>query len=390
MRVVVAGLVATYPVGGVAWDYLQYVLAFHRLGCDVLYLEDTGRWLYDPQAATFTPDAAGGAGFVGRSLAALEPALAARVAVRAPDGTWHGWDGAAVARFCAASDLVLNLSGACWLRDAYRTARVVAYVDTDPGYSQAMLLAAEARDASQEAIDSAALVRSHDVFFTLGEHVGQPDCRVPTAGLCWLPTRQPIVLDRWPVSAPPADGAFTTVLSWSIEPSPPVIGGRAYGGKDVAFLRVLDLPGRTSERLEAAISGAAPRERIAAAGWRVVDGQEVSTTVDAYQRYLVGSTGEFSVAKDVYVGTRSGWFSTRSAAYLAAGRPCVLEDTGWSAHVPPGPGLRPFTTVDEAAAALAAVRGDLRAASAHARATAESSFDGVRICERLLADAGLA
>ena len=390
MRVVVCGLVATYPLGGVAWDYLQYVIAFARLGADVLYLEDTGRWVYDPRAQTFVADAAAGASFVRDALHVLDASLANRVAVRAADGRWYGWDGEAVARFCDRADLFLNLSGACWLRDAYRSARVLAYVDTDPGYTQGLLASAEAPDASESARFSARQVRAHTLFFSYGVHLGRSECQVPTVGLRWIPTRPPVVLDLWPVSPPPADGPFTTVLSWSIEPSPPVIGGRVYGGKAAAFERVMELPRRSGERLEVAIAGAAPRDRLEAAGWRVRDGHAVSATLQTYQRYLVDSTGELSVAKPVYTGAWTGWFSSRSSVYLAAGRPCILEDSGWSSWVTPGPGLQPFRTVSEAAKALATVRAHLRQASEHARATAEAFFDARSVCLQLLADAGLA
>ena len=388
MRVVVTGLVATYPVGGVAWDYLQYVLGFHALGCEVYYLEDTGRWVYDPAEQTFVPDVRANAGYLARALAQLDPALAGCWSVRASDGSYHGLDAAAVARACAGADLFLNVSGACWLRDEYRTARVAAYLDSDPCYSQAKLAAVDAGETDPEVVRSAGLIRRHDVFFTLGEHIGAEDCLIPTCGLTWLPTRQPIHLPSWPVT-PGGGGPFTTVMSWAIEPTAPVVGGRAFGGKDVEFLRFLDLPSRTSETLEVALSGNAPRARITAAGWRLRDPRPVSATLDDYRAYLQGSRGELSVAKNAYVATRSGWFSTRSAAYLACGRPVVLEDTGFSRHVATGPGLHAFTTAEEAVDALAAVRRDHAAACAHARAVAEAEFAAERVLARLLSDAGL-
>ena len=389
MRVVVTGLVATYPVGGVAWDYLQYVQGFAALDCEVVYLEDTGQWFYDPAAETFTPDADRGAAYLAGALRALLPGRALPWAVRKPDGTLLGLDEPALRRACAGAALFLNLSGSCWLREPYRAARIAAYVDTDPCYSQAKLAAADAGIADEATAESAALIRAHDVFFTLGEHVGQPDCGIPTGGLTWLPTRQPVLLANWPVTPGPQGGAFTTVLSWSINPTPPAVGGRSYGGKDVEFARFLDLPRRTPEVLEAAISGAAPRERLAAAGWRVIDARTVSATLDDYRHYLQGSRGELSVAKQAYVATRSGWFSTRSAVYLACGRPAVLEDTGFSAHVPVGPGLQAFTTAEEAVAALAAVRADYRRACLHARVVAEECFRAEDVCARLLADASV-
>jgi hypothetical protein len=388
VRVVVTGLVATYPVGGVAWDYLQYVQGFHALGCEVYYLEDTGQWVYDPAAETFTADAGRNARWLGTALVGLDGAFGSRWAVRAVDGTFHGMDERAVARVCAGADLFLNLSGSCWLREPYRAARVRAYVDTDPCYSQAKLAAVDAGLADEDARFSVDLIRRHDVFFTLAEHIGRSDCLIPTAGLTWHPTRQPIVLANWPVRPRPA-GAFTTVMSWKIEPSPPVVGGRRFGGKDVEFERFLDLPRQTPATLEVALSGPAPRERIAAAGWRVVEGRAVSATMGDYREYIARSQGELSIAKEAYVATRSGWFSTRSAAYLACGRPVVVEDTGFPAHVPTGPGVHAFTTAEEAVAALAAIAADWQGASAHARESAERCFSAERVCAQLLADAGL-
>jgi hypothetical protein len=388
MRVIVTGLVATYPVGGVAWDYLQYVAGFRALGCEVYYLEDTGQWLYDPAAETFTEDAGGNVRFLADALATIDPGMAEQWSLRGPDGVYHGLDARTVERSCAGADLFLNLSGSCWLREAYRGARVKAYVDTDPAYSQAKLAAVDAGTADEAVRYSVDLIRRHDVFFTLGEAVGTPDCIIPTGGIRWLPTRQPIALSLWPARAAP-EGAFTTVMSWKIEPLPPMLDGRVYGGKDVELARFMQLPSRTSETLEMAIAGAAPRAEIEAAGWRLRDAGHVSATMASYRDYLLASRGELSVAKNAYVATRSGWFSTRSAAYLACGKPVVVQDTGFRPYVPTGPGLHAFSTADEAVAALAAIRGDYARACRHAREVAETCFDAARVCARLIADAGL-
>src|SRR5262249_30830642 len=163
VRVVVTGLAATYPVGGVAWDYLQYVQGFAALGCDVLYLEDTGQWFYDPAAETFTPDPEAGAAYLARALEQLMPGAPQRRAVRVPAGRFLGMDEPAVHDACAKADLFLNVSGSCWLRDAYRAARVAAYVDTDPCYSQAKLSATDAGLADEAVRESAMLIRRHDV-----------------------------------------------------------------------------------------------------------------------------------------------------------------------------------------------------------------------------------
>jgi hypothetical protein len=388
VRVVVTGLVATYPVGGVAWDYLQYLQGFHALGAEVYYLEDTGQWVYDPVAQTFSENADANARYLSRALASLDPTFERRWALRVPDGTFHGLDERTVARVCAGADLFLNVSGACWLREPYRAARVKVYLDSDPGYSQAKIAAVDAGQGDESARFSVDLIRRHDQFFTFGENIGAPDCLVPLAGITWRATRQPIMLANWPVT-PARPGPFTTIMSWKIEPRPPVVNGRALGGKDVEFERFLDLPRRTRETLEVAISGPAPRERIAQAGWRVIDAHGVSATMTDYRDYIRASRGELSVAKNAYVATRSGWFSTRTAAYLACGRPAVVQDTGFTAYVPPGPGLHAFTTADEAVAALEAIQANYDRAAAHARAVAETYFAAERVCARLLADAGL-
>ena len=385
MRIVVTGLIATYPLGGVAWDYVQYVHGLVALGHEVTYLEDTGQWVYDPAAETFTEDCRA-------NLAHLAAVLApARVpwAFRDPSGRVHGLDESTLRRVCRAADLFLNVSGACWLRDEYRGHGRAAYVDTDPCYSQAKLAAADAGTADAHVRYSAAMIRSHDVFFSFAENIGRPDCPIPTAGLTWRPTRHPIVLADWPERSPPAGGAYTTVMSWKIDVTSPVVGGRVYGGKDVEFARIADLPRHTRVPLEIALAGAAPRAALAAAGWRLVDARAVSATPGTYRDYLARSRGELSVAKEAYVATRSGWFSTRSASYLALGRPVVIQDTGLAGHVPLGDAVLPFDDLAGARAALATVERDHAWRCRRARALAAECFDAGRVLRRLLADAGL-
>ena len=385
MRVVVTGLVATYPLGGVSWDYLAYVDGFRRLGAEVLYLEDTGGWFYQPAAETFTDDPRANLAYLEQALARIDAADLAW-AVRAPDGTLHGPGASAVAGFCRGADLFLNVSGSCWLRDDYRGARRTAYLDTDPGFTQAKLQAVEHGTATDDQRFSAALVREHDRFLTYAEGIDDGACRVPPCGLAWKPTRQPIVLDRWRVEPPPAGAAYTTVMSWAHGNAAPVIDGVARAGKDAEMMRFLDLPARAGVPLELAVGGVPPREQLAAHGWRVVDAWPCSTTMDVYQDYLRRSRGEWSVAKQVYVVLRSGWFSTRSAAYLASGRPVVVQDTGWSAHYPTGDGLFAFSTLDEAAAGLAAIESDYARHSAAARAVAERELEAGRVLAQLLRD----
>jgi hypothetical protein len=386
MRIVVTGLIATYPVGGVAWDYLQYVHGLAALGHDVTYLEDTGQWVYSPRLQTFTEDCGDNLSY----LAAVLRRDGASVpwAFRNAGGVLHGMVEADLQRRCRDADLFLNVSGCCWLRDAYRSARVAAYIDTDPCYSQAKLVAADAGTADEHVRYSAAMIRRHDVFFSFAENIGRPGCAIPTAGLTWHPTRHPIVLADWPSTPPPDGGAYTTVMSWKTDVSLPVIGGLTYGGKEVEFAKVRALPVRTNVTLEVALAGAGPVAELRAAGWRIVDAGAVSATPDAYQDYIARSRGEFSIAKEAYVATRSGWFSTRSASYLAMGRPVVIEDSGLAGHYPLGDAILTFGDAEDAVTALATVERDYEWRCAAARALAASAFDSERVLRRLLAAAG--
>lgn len=385
MRIVVTGLIAAYPLGGLAWDYLQYVHGLRALGHDVLYLEDTGRWVYAPWQEAFTDDC-------DRHVAYLASLFrgGAPWAFRDPHGRMHGMDAAAVRRACAEADLFLNVSGACWLRDEYRGRGTTAYVDTDPGYSQSVLLAAEDPSAADAVTYAAALIRAHDVFFTFAENIGAPGCAVPTAGLRWIPTRHPITLDDWPCQDasedPGHDAAFTTVMSWRTDVPLPVLEGRTYGGKDVELRKLAGLPRRTPIQLELALAGDAPRGELTDAGWRLVDARTVSATPGSYRAYLAQSRGEIGIAKEVYVATASGWFSTRSASYLALGRPVVVQDTGLEGHYPIGRGLLSFTDVETAAAALDDVVGAYAVHARAARALAAELFDARRVLGRLLDD----
>ncbi len=389
MKIVVTGLIATYPLGGVAWDYLAYVSGFRRLGHDVFYLEDTGQWLYDPRQSTFTADAAFHAAYLAETLRRSDEAMRDRWALRAPDGSYHGASLATVERFCTQADLFLNVSGACWLRDAYRGARCLAYLDSDPCYSQAKLLAVEHGTASEDQAFSVNLIRAHQRFFTFAENIDGPDCTIPACGLRWIPTRQPIVLDDWPFTFTATAGPYTTVMSWKTDVTLPNLAGTVYGGKDVEFMKFIDLPQRVGVTLQVALSGAAPRDTLQALGWNIVDAYTHSHSPDAYRDYLRHSRAEWSVAKQAYVASRSGWFSTRSAAYLALGKPVVVQDTGFRRVYPTGDGLFAFTTTDEATAAIDTIERDYRHHCEAARALAAREFAAEAVLTRLLNDAGV-
>jgi hypothetical protein len=388
LRIVVAGMVGVYPIGGVAWDYLQYAIGLARMGHDVFYHEDTWSWPYHPLERTRTADGAYSAEFLTRFFQRYAPELSER---------WHylhlhrdsfGMDRSAFDEISRSADLFVNVSGASMLPDELASGCVKVFLDTDPGYNQIML---SERLPWAENVDRwCDGVAEHDRFFTYAENIRSPDCLVPRLDFDWVPTRMPVVTDLWKAgtAAPAADAPWTTVMSWNEFGGPLVHRGVEYGSKGTEFEKLLDLPARTGRRLRVAVGGAdAPRDRLASHGWEVVDGPGATTTPEDYQGFIGGSRGEISPAKHVYVALRTGWFSCRSACYLAAGRPTVVQNTGFSPELPVDEGILAFDTPDEAADAIARVEDDPARHGRVAREIAVEHFDSAAVLGRFLEEA---
>jgi hypothetical protein len=386
MKIVVTGLIAQYPIGGVAWDYIQYPLGLARLGHDVTYLEDSGCWPYDLETDGTTTDPTASVRYLAQLMERF--GLANRWSYRLVllDGRdiHFGLSEKAVAARLAESDLFLNVSGASFIREPHLAARRRVYIDSDPSWLQL--------DAALGKPDTLARLGQYHLHFTFGELIGSAECRLPPGPFRWRPTRQPIVLDLWPVAPHPPPGApFTTVMNWTSYETVEY-DGRRYGQKDVEFLKILDLPARCpDEHFTPAISGGRgarrPDRLLREHGWDFVDSRTVSTTPDQYRDFLARSKAEFSVAKEGYVVGRSGWFSCRSACYLALGRPVLLQDTGYSHVLSTGQGVLPFHDLDSAAEAVRAVSRDYAAHSRAARWLAEEAFDAGAVLRRLLTEA---
>lgn len=387
LRIAVTGLAATFPFGGVFWDYMQYALGFLRLGHDVLYLEDTGRWCYDPAAATFVPDGGRNAAVLGREIARLDPELAGRWFYRDGAGKTYGRPWSDVAAFCRDADLFLHISASTWMRDEYLAARRLAFIDSDPMYTQASITGYVAGTIDNAERARVEMMRNHHVFFTFGENVGKPGCRIPTYLFDWIPTRQPVVVDCFDRHVvPPAARrrVLTTVASWEPAEKGPTVDGVTYRGKSAEFERFIDLPRHSPLPLEASMGGPAPTERLRAHGWLVRNGYEVSSDPWTYRDYLAHSLAEFGLAKNAYVASRSGWFSCRTACYLALGVPAVVQDTGFSGVIPTGEGILAFTEFDEALDAIARIEREPERHGAAARDIAREYFGSDRILARLI------
>jgi hypothetical protein len=385
LTIIVTGYAATYPVGGATWDYLQYVLGFKRLGHRVYYVEDTGRWTWDVARNSFSDDARANAAYLAKWFAALDPELAQNWALRDVHGHYYGMSQAQVARLCRETDVFINYSGSCVLREEYMRCRTKVYLDTDPLYNQAGVVdyvRGTADDQTRWAVD---YIRQHDHFLSFAENIGQPHCTLPTALFTWKPTRQPIVLDYWTQPTVPVRDRFTTIMAWQPDGGEITVDGVVYGGKHAEFSKVMHLPQRTSQALELAIGGGLPPTALLREhGWHVVEGYPISADPWKYRAYIRASKAEFSVAKQAYVATQSGWFSCRSACYLAAGKPVVVQDTGFSTCIPTGKGILAFSTEEEALEAIERVNREYPLHAAAALGLAREYFAASQVLPAFL------
>jgi hypothetical protein len=282
------------------------------------------------------------------------------------------------------ADALINLTGATVLQEEHMQVPVRAYLETDPVLPQ--IEVAEGREFTIE------MLAAHTHHFSFGELIGRPGCEVPTGRFDYVPTRQPVVVDWWADVPGLPTRPFTTVASWRQSGKDVEWRGETYTwSKHHEFMKVLDLPARTGAEFELALSIDHPEDEalLADHGWGVVDGGALSREIDPYRGYIRSSRGEFTVAKDQNVRLRSGWFSDRSACYLAAGRPVVTQDTGFGEVLPTGEGLFAFRTLDEAADAIAAIESDYAAHSRAAAAIAAEHFAAEGVLGRLLAACGL-
>lgn len=378
LRIIVTGLIAQYPLGGVTWDYLQYVLGLARLGHDVFYIEDTGQWPFNPRQGGLGADCAYNVEYLARVMSRFQ--LDSHWCYRFPwQSQWFGLPDEQRAAVIRSADLLINVSGTLRQPEEYREVRRLAYVDSDPVFTQVKLARGQA--------DFRHSVDLHDVHFSFGERLS---AATPETGHRWRPTRQPVVLSEWRAAAPRRD-AFTTVMNWTSY-KPITYLGRTYGQKDVELERFLELPRLVAPTiLELAVNEGktrrVPRELLIHKGWQLVDPGKRCPDLDSYRAYIESSKAEWSVAKNGYVVGQPGWFSCRSACYLAAGAPVVAQDTGFGAILPIGEGIVPFRTREEAVTAIREVEADYRRHSKAARAIAEDHFDSAKVLTRLIDEA---
>jgi hypothetical protein len=385
-RVVVLGIMARSPFAGVAWQVLHYLEGLRRLGYDVYYVEDTGDWPYDAERETVTDDPTFTVGYLARQMARC--GLADRWAYRSgAGGEVYGLSAAAVAELLRGADALVNLTGSTVLRDEHLRVPTRIYLETDP-----FLPEIEVAQGCRFTLD---LLAAHTHHFTFGENLGTPACAVPVDRFDYQPTRQPVVLDWWtaPENRGPApSSSFTTISSWKQSGKDVEWNGERYlWSKHEEFLKFLDLPQRAKRPFEIALASrdAEVIALLTSHGWQITDAVALSREVEPYRDYVWGARGEFTVAKDQYVRPNTGWFSDRSACFLAAGRPVITQETGFGRFLPAGRGLFAFRTVDDVVAALDAIATDEEGHGRAAREIAAEFFAAEKVVGSLMARAGL-
>jgi hypothetical protein len=385
VRIVVTGLLGQYAFGGVTWDYIQYLLGFRGLGHDVWYLEDSGAWPYNPVKRTITDDCTYNVNYLREMMESF--GFGDRWIYRnGADSKFHGAGEAAARDLIRNGDLLVNVSSAGWLKDYDLGVGHQMFIDGDPMFCQVSLL--DPKNAAY-----AERVRAHDSHFSFGLNLGAANCLAPDTGIRWKKTVQPIALECWPVQTDEGLDRFTTVMNWASY-APVEWKGRLYGQKDLEFAKFRLLPQCTPQHLEMAmgqgVGSRRPTEELRALGWTILEAGEVLPDHLSYRDFLRTSKAEWSIAKHGYVEARTGWFSCRTACYLALGRPAVVQETGWSDYLPAGEGLLTFRTMDEAVAAIADVNDHYAEHQSAARALAEQYFEAKKVCADLLLQAGLA
>jgi hypothetical protein len=371
--VVVAGALAAKPGnGGEAWVRLSWALGLRRLGCDVWLLEEA-----DAETA------AAGRDFFARETDRHD--LGSRAVLLTPAGVSGAATRAEVDQLASEAALLVNISGN--LRDPALLGRFRrrAYVDLDPGFTQ--LWQAQGQLGEQ--------LRGYDRYFTVGLNLGRPGCLVPPAGIDWVPLPPPVLLEEWQPPREPVFDRFTTVATWRNPFGPPQgADGRSFTLKHHEFRRFAELPRRTATRFEIALdihpAEAADLQNLRKHGWEVIEPAPVAADSDRFRAYVSGSGAEFSVTQGVYAETRSGWISDRTAHYLAAGRPAVVQETGIPVEYRAEAGMLTFTDLDGAVAAVEHVVSSYDEHAAAARGFAERSFDSDRVLGRMLEEAGVA
>ncbi|MDX2226400.1 MAG: hypothetical protein SFY92_04790 [Verrucomicrobiae bacterium] len=390
-RVIVMGFMGSCPIAGVVWQHLHYLIGLKELGHEVYYIEDSARIPYNPSTFEVTEDFSYAARMLDRlfqkhGLGAENWGYCARYR---PDSPTAGLGLAKIRELYRTADAIFNVCGSQEFNDDLLQSRRILYIESDPAVEQIKL--AKGNENTR------AYLSRHQALFSFGENLNQTDCGVPRTDFKWYPTRQPVATALWQPPERrdfnPEKGVYTTIANWATGGKKDIeYNGETYlWSKNPEFHRFCAAPRLCGELFELAtdMKDATERAGFLSQGWQFTLPHKMSEDIDLYQEYIWSSKGEFTVAKDQYTRLNTGWFSDRSACYLAAGRPVITQATGFSKFIPVGEGLFEFRTLEEIRTAAEKIRSDYSRHSAAARELAREYFEARTVVGRILDAAGI-
>lgn len=388
MKIIVGGFIGLFPTGGATWDYIQYPLGLKLMGHDVYYIEDTMLYPVYQSKGDDWADCSFGVQYLKDAMEKV--GLADKWAYRdVASGKLFGMTESKFKQVCEEADVLINVSSSVYMRDEYTKIPVKILVDTDPMFTQyqyheKMEIGGEAAETTRN------YMRAHDLFFTFGLNIGKPDCRIPQFDFNWHTTKKPICLDYWERSeSMPAKYGFTTIMNWTERPDF-MYENEMWGQKNKEFRKFHHLPERTGEKFEIIINRpkdqatAEAMDHLKSLGWDILSPDHLISDKEHYRCFVQQSLGEFSITKETYIKSNSGWFSGRSAVYLASGRPVVTQDTTWSRYIPSGTGLIAIHDLDDAVEAVKDIRTNYDRHAKAAKEIATEYFDSSKILGDIL------
>jgi len=386
LRIIVGGFIGLYPTGGVTWDYIQYPLGLHLLGHDVYYIEDTLQYSRFQTEGKKWNDASYSVKYLKDTMEKF--GLTDRWAYRdIGSGNCFGIPLDSLKEICKTADVFINISASTFLRDEYLAIPIRVLIDSDPMFTQIEYYHEKFINENTDRYKMKFVVENHTHLFTFGENINKEGCKIPGFSFNWKPTRQPICLDNWDkIISTEKTNSFSTVMNWSVRKDM-IFCNENWGQKDIEFEKIITLPELVPQvNFEILITGITEEKKamIESHGWKVSNPLQKITTADSYQEFIASSSGEFSVAKETYVKSNSGWFSCRSACYLAAGKPVVTQETGWSNYIPSGLGLFAFEDLQTGTEALFEITSDMERHSKAAKDIAFEYFDSNKVLNSLI------
>ncbi len=388
-KIVVLGFMGSMPVAGVIWQHVHYIVGLQKLGHDVYYIEDTGRYPYDPIAFQPSEDYS----YAAKTLKKLSERFGF-------EGKWGfcarfkdpiemaGLDWTEMLQLFREADCALNICGSHRVLEEYGVIKNLIYVESDPGVEQIKV-----DQGDEECIKH---LRRHHHLFTFGELIGTEDFPVPLHGMKWMPTRQPVVTEIWSTgqanhSFNPAVKRFTTICNWSTAGHKDIEwrGSSYLWSKATEFMRFVSAPVEAGEEFELATDLKTDEEKgvFERSNWHITSPHDMSMDITTYRDFILNSKAEFTCAKDQYVRLNTGWFSDRSACYLAAGKPVITQETGFSKIYGHGTGLFSFSDIHEIREAVQTINKDYHKQSKAASKLGKQLFEAQVVLTQLLSDA---